>query len=126
MLEILSVYFIGLILYPIAIGAYAIESGAYILYGIWLILGYVFWWTFSKYTLQKYRVFPISVWFLPSTLICGAAAVIPWPVAVIWYLAGAQGCISIVSLATTFLLNMILALSVLKLWRVFREKRANA
>jgi hypothetical protein len=99
--EVVAVYFVFLVTYPVSF------IGTAIFYPMWSVPGVVVTlglWRFSN------RLLPIwvALWLMPGTVICGAAAVIPLPVAAQSALQPG-GCSSPATLVVCALLNLLLA-----------------
>ena len=99
-LEIVGVYFMFLVIYPLAFIGFAF------LYPLWSLPGLT-----VAFVLNRYfkRATPIwaALWLMPGTVTCGAAMIAPLPVSAI-----AEGCAGPISVFVCALLNLALVYGV--------------
>ena len=116
-LTVVAVYFMYWAMYPITFIGEAIVTPQ------WSVTGLVI--TLLLYRFAR-RVLPIwtALWLMPGTIICGAAAVVPLPIAAL--AASKPGaCSSPTALAVCALLNLLLVYAFRATYRHLRRRHAN-
>jgi len=125
MLEVVTVYFAGLILYPVALGFYALEMEIYWELAAWGALGAAVVFLLRFFSKKVLALFFAAVWFMPGTVICGSATVLPWP-ATVYMLFNDGGCSSYFSVLFTLACNLLVFFFASKLINHVRHKRVRA
>jgi predicted membrane protein len=103
-IEFLLTYIIGIILYPLFIAVWGVSAPIYI--GVWVFLCTAFLYLFLRYRKRGIVKIFVAVFVLPSTVICGAATVVPWPIAILSAQSN-SGCTPIWALLTSLVMNFI-------------------
>ncbi len=62
----------------------------------------------------------ISIWFMPGTVICGAATTMPWPLTIFSYVSG-NGCTPLFALSLSLLFNFLFVYGVYAIYNYFRK-----
>ena len=119
MLSVISVYFLFLLTYP-AILVYA-ALGQPQLVVTWLLIGIAVLLLVKRF-LPSAAKFWFALWFLPATIICGAAAITPWPIG-LQHMPDATGCVTVASLSICLVLNLGLVYFVCALFGRLRHRR---
>ena len=121
MIEVVGTYVLFLAVYPVAIAMYAVDTPGR--FAGWFVVGLV-----TLYILLWWRPpiakLWIALWFMPATIICGAATVSPLPFAV-WSLFIPVRCASVASIFVCFALNTAVVFVVAWLWSKSRRIRAS-
>jgi hypothetical protein len=121
MIEVVGTYLLFLVTYPAAIVMYAVDAPRE--YAVWFVLGIV-----TLYLLARWRA-PVAklwmaLWFMPGTIICGAATLWPLPFTV-WSLYVPVRCASVASVLVCLALNVALVFGVAWSWTRIRRTRAS-
>jgi hypothetical protein len=113
---------IGILLfyYPANILVYALEQPIQMLG--WLVIGIAVLLVSTSLRLWMLRRIWVALWFFPGAIICGAAALMPWPFA-LWSHFGPGNCAPVTSLLFSALLNVVVVLGVAEGWRRLRKGR---
>ena len=98
--EVIGVYFLFLIIYPVTF------VGVAIFYPLWSVPGVLVTYLLYRYVKPALPIW-VALWLMPGTVICGAAAVIPLPVSALTALEP-KGCSSPATLVICALLNLAL------------------
>ena len=118
--EFLTTYIIGVVLYPLFIAYWGVSAPIYI--GIWLVLCSAIFYLLLRFRKKEITKIFVAVFVLPGTIICGAATVVPWPMAVLSAQSG-SGCTPIWALLISLVMNFIVVytgayiVSKFKRWR---------
>jgi len=123
MYDFIAAYFIFLPAYPLFL--IGIFWGAPLKSLIWLIVIVVILRITTKLNLVLYRKIFISVWVMPGTIVCGSAAIVPWPLTVPG-LFSKYGCANSLSISVTLIFNLILVFLCSALITKIRGKRATS
>jgi hypothetical protein len=119
MIEVVGTYVLLLAIYPVAIAVYALDDPGR--FAVWFALGLV-----PLYLLAWWRP-PVAklwtaLWFMPATIICGAATLVPLPF-VVWSLFFPVRCASFASVLVCLALNVALVFGVAWSWTRIRRRR---
>ena len=98
--EVLAVYFLFLVVYPVAFVVVAIFNP------LWSVPGVAITYLLHRYAKPTLPIW-VALWLMPGTVICGAAALIPLPVAALTAFRPG-GCSSPATLVICALLNLAL------------------
>jgi len=105
MYDFIAAYFLFLPMYPLAV----IDnfSSDYGISFLWLAIAIIGLFLAYKFDLSLFRKIFIAVWVMPGTIVCGAAGIMPWPLALTWY----GTCAGLFSISVTLIFNFILIFS---------------
>ena len=123
MYDFIAAYFLFLPIYPLAV----IEnfSRGWELSVIWIAVAIVVIFVSTKFNYRLFRKIFISIWLMPGTIVCGAAAIAPWPLTVP-YMFYDGGCATIISALVTLLFNFLIVFGCIKLINKLKKKHARA
>jgi hypothetical protein len=120
-LEVVCTYGFFLVFYPYVLFESAVETPG--LFLGWVVVGGVVFELLRRFAGAAPTKLWVALWFLPGTLICGAAAIAPWPAVALRALAGVP-CGNILSLTLCLSLNVCLVFGVARIARRFWRRRA--
>lgn len=118
MLEVIGGAAIFVLAYPANIVVYGIEQPVQIIG--WLAIGLVLLFALRR-THRRLGEVWIALWFMPGAIICGAAALLPWPFAV-WAHFGPGNCAPVLALLSAAIINGIVVFGVAVAWRHWRRR----
>lgn len=121
-IEILTSYFFLLLPWPSAFVLWCREMDAWVLLVAWLVVGAFVVWRVARRKSRRALFAWIAFWFMPGTVICGSATLVPWPLALIMAF-GESGCSSALSLGTTAALNFAIVFGATTLMRRCGRRR---
>ncbi len=122
LVEILTSYFFLLLPWPSAFVLWCSETDAWELLVAWLVVGAFALWALTRREGRRALLVWIAFWFMPGTVICGSATLVPWPLAFIMAF-GESGCSSAIALGTTAALNFAIVFGATTLMRRCRCRR---
>jgi len=118
LLEIVLTYAFLLLPWPSAFVRWAWEMNAWAILLGWLAVGVPATWGIARFGGRKLFLCWLVFWFMPGTIICGAATLVPWPMALVMAFAQ-DGCSTALSLGISLVFNAILVLGGAALLRLF-------
>ncbi|MEM7431871.1 MAG: hypothetical protein AAF351_08020 [Pseudomonadota bacterium] len=119
LIEFLAVYLYAPVSYPLYAFYYWGSNPVNII--PWLSIGVIGILALRRFFQLLLKPF-VAIWFLPSTIICGAAATAPW-ILVLPYAFYEGGCATPSSLAITLGFNLLLVYGISALWRRISNRR---
>jgi hypothetical protein len=120
MIEVVGTYVLFLAMYPIAIATYAAEApGQFV---GWFAIGLAAVLLLRRWCPLAVKLW-IALWFMPGTIICGAATLLPLPFAV-WAAFNPGRCATVASLLECLALNNVFVFGITSLFRKLRRMRA--
>lgn len=120
--EFLWLYFSMLLPWPSAFAAYSEEMDLWGYFAGWILVGAAVAFPLSRLKRRFYMLAWITIWFMPGTIICGSAALVPWPMALYGSILGSE-CSTPLTVVLSLLFN---ALIVVAVWALLRHVKARA
>lgn len=120
-IEFLTMYLVGIVIYPFYLVYWFISTPLWL--SVWLVVSAVVLVVLHKLGSLSWRKPFIAIWILPGTIICGAATVVPWPLAVSSFASG-TGCTTSWALFSALVFNFIITYAVAYLWQTVKIKWA--
>jgi len=108
MIETILTYLVFLPLYPVITVMYSIEMGFFLYLIGWLFIGSILGYFLHRLNNPVPFIILIVIWFMPSTIICGSATVMPW-LSVIPYAFIEGNCAGVFSLGFSLAANLVIA-----------------
>ncbi|MCX7553288.1 hypothetical protein OS175_05315 [Marinicella sp. S1101] len=120
MYEVLLTYIYFMFPYPTGYFFYATEMG-FIEYAIaWMLVGLSIAYGLHRWAPRLFFKLWIVVWFMPGTLICGSATLIPWITSLFW-LGNESYCVTLLSTITCLALNLLVVFTLASVFRKLRQ-----
>ena len=123
--EILLTYLFFVLPWPTAFVNWALTTGAWQPLLLWLAVGIPVIYLLYRYQKRLVLLAWIVIWFMPSPIICGSATAFPWAFA-LYRLFQEDGCVSVLSLSLSLVVNTLIVLSVAAIVRKLRRRRNEA
>lgn len=124
--QVLLTYLFYVLPWPTAFVNWALtNSGAWHGLVLWLAVGIPVFYMLRRYRMQRALLAWIVVWFMPSTIVCGSATAFPWTFA-LYGLFGEGGCVSVLSLGVSLVVNTLIVLVVAAVVRRLRRGQNEA
>jgi hypothetical protein len=120
MFEVLGSIALFIVAYPANIVVYGLDQPTLIL--SWFAIGAVVLFLLVWRKQQLLRAIWVALWFMPGAIVCGAAALLPWPPA-LWAHFGPGNCASVQSLLIAFVLNVAVVFGIVGLLRWLQRRR---
>ena len=125
MLETVITYFYFLPFYPLVVFGYALESELFLQLIIWFVLGCFVGHYLRSFGKSYLFLAWLVIWFMPGTIICGSATMVPW-FTTIWVALSTGGCSNLFSLSFSLAVNSIIVFGVRFIYVWYKQRKIAA
>lgn len=125
MIETVLTYLYFLPFYPIVVIGYALESGIFLHFLIWLVVGCFIGHCLRQIGKNYLFLTWLIIWFMPGTIICGSATMVPW-FATILVTFNPGGCASLFSVGFSLVANTLIIFGLQYIYVWYKRRKITA